>query len=778
MNRISWQRSLDRSETGSQNAHRRLARLAAVIVLLALVCSGATSAEADLYRRPATTCTVTSTADSGAGTLRQCLLDAVHGDTITFDPGVFPPASPATIAITSGQLPDLDDGNVTIDASNAGVILDGSGIGAASDLLLDDVSLTFDGGPNQLANGDFAGDILHWSYQNDPHGVTCSLNTGDYHTASGSLQVHVPAHTHTSTFYDTQARSVDLGGASYALDSTIWITATPGANATLTWWQKSLAGGNAFFLYKRGDGSWNNLAMVGSGPDGVWGEYTLNGQVPGDGVAVGIQFDAFDPQNSTRGLRITSDGNRIKGLQIVNFPGDGIEINGRANVIGGTAAAERNVVSDNGVDGIRVVGGAAHDNVVTGNLIGTDATGTAAQGNKGAGVSIHGGATTTRVSGNTISGNGYGLGIWDSHTLSNTVAGNRIGTDLTGMIAVPNGQGVQINGGTHHNVIGGAAPGEGNLISGNHGNGVGLWNGGTTGNVILGNAIGVDAAGGALPNDNAGIALWDGAAGNTVGPANVIAFNYQPGVAVNGGGTVANTLTQNRIFANSYQGINLYNGGNTELPAPVITAFDLAAGTVSGTACSNCIVEVFSDNAGQGRVYEGTTVADGAGIFAFAKGAALTGPRVTTTATDGAGNTSEFSVATAGVCTVVSTADSGAGTLRQCMMDAAPGDTITFDPGVFPPASPATIAITSGPLPDLDDGNVTVDASDAGVILDGNATPAGANGLNIASAGNAVRGLQIVHFPNYGLYLSGNAQSNVIGGDRAVGTGPDRKSVV
>ena len=44
---------------------------------------------------------VTSTADSGSGTLRQALLDAESGDTITFDPSVFPPNAPATIYLTS-----------------------------------------------------------------------------------------------------------------------------------------------------------------------------------------------------------------------------------------------------------------------------------------------------------------------------------------------------------------------------------------------------------------------------------------------------------------------------------------------------------------------------------------------------------------------------------------------------------------------------------------------------------------------------------------------------
>ena len=67
---------------------------------------------------------VTSPADSGLGTLRQAMLDAKPYDVIGFDPSVFPPGAPATIFITS-ELPQIRQGNLTIDASNAGVILDG-----------------------------------------------------------------------------------------------------------------------------------------------------------------------------------------------------------------------------------------------------------------------------------------------------------------------------------------------------------------------------------------------------------------------------------------------------------------------------------------------------------------------------------------------------------------------------------------------------------------------------------------------------------------------------
>ncbi|MFZ1462546.1 MAG: hypothetical protein WAV60_00700, partial [Anaerolineae bacterium] len=84
---------------------------------------------------------------------------------------------------------------------------------------------------------------------------------------------------------------------------------------------------------------------------------------------------------------------------------------------------------------------------------------------------------------------------------------------------------------------------------------------------------------------------------------------------------------------------------------------------------------------------------------------------------------------------VASRADSGAGTLRQALLTAQAGDTIRFDPGVFPPSNPMTITILSA-LPQITQGNLTVDGSHAGVILDGSYAPSGTSGLRITSDNN------------------------------------------
>lgn len=122
---------------------------------------------------------------------------------------------------------------------------------------------------------------------------------------------------------------------------------------------------------------------------------------------------------------------------------------------------------------------------------------------------------------------------------------------------------------------------------------------------------------------------------------------------------------------------------------------------------------------------------------------------------------------------VTSVADNGPGTLRQALEDAQPGYTITFDPAVFPPDAPETIAVTSG-LPGLDQGNLTIDASDAGVIMDGAQLPRDTwiPGLEIVSDGNTIRGMQVINFTGTGIVVALHGQNNVIGGNRNIGVGP------
>ncbi len=246
----------------------------------------------------------------------------------------------------------------------------------------------------------------------------------------------------------------------------------------------------------------------------------------------------------------------------------------------------------------------------------------------------------------------YGDGAANNH-----IVGNYLGTDPTGTQDRGKDWGIYIYLGAHDNTIGGAAPEDRNLISGNDQKGIGLISPGADSNRIIGNFIGTDAEGsGALRNTYDGVSIAFGAQRNVIGPGNVIAFNGGDRVRVNSSDSLSNTVTANGIYRNTGKGILLMGGGNANLAAPVVVA--VSATTVQGTACAGCRVEIFSDDEDEGRTFEGSTVADGGGNWSLQVSA--TGPNVTATATDAAGNTSEFSapVAITGTATATSTATS------------------------------------------------------------------------------------------------------------------------
>ena len=134
-------------------------------------------------------------------------------------------------------------------------------------------------------------------------------------------------------------------------------------------------------------------------------------------------------------------------------------------------------------------------NLVVGNIVGTDASGTTGRANGTAGIHIFGGAHTNIVGGttashrNVISGNGgYGIDIEGSGTDTNTVSANYIGTDLAGTADVGNDtDGVAIRGGAQANIVGGLTAGERNIIAGNDNDGIWITGVGTDDNLVQGN---------------------------------------------------------------------------------------------------------------------------------------------------------------------------------------------------------------------------------------------------------------------------------------------------
>ena len=176
-----------------------------------------------------------------------------------------------------------------------------------------------------------------------------------------------------------------------------------------------------------------------------------------------------------------------------------LKIDGPSTTIGGPSPGARNVISNNG-DGIWV-GSGGSDTVIQGNYIGTDITGSVAMGNGGPGVLISTANITVggpgEGEGNVISNNANG-GVLLTGSLATgaVVKGNLIGTDASGTAAMGNAfYGLIIYSGASNNTIGGTATGDGNVISGNNGQGLRIYDPSSTGNSVIGNLIGTQPDG-------------------------------------------------------------------------------------------------------------------------------------------------------------------------------------------------------------------------------------------------------------------------------------------
>ncbi|MGI9106493.1 MAG: Calx-beta domain-containing protein [Pyrinomonadaceae bacterium] len=257
-------------------------------------------------------------------------------------------------------------------------------------------------------------------------------------------------------------------------------------------------------------------------------------------------------------------GTNASGTAVLCNSGNGIYVRDSIeNLIGGTTPAARNIISGNRLPGVAVGGFASFRNSIVGNYIGTDVTGAFDLGNRSNGIIITDGTDnfiggTAAGARNVISGNDSpGVAIAFSDPEGVIVQGNYIGTNAAGSAAIPNQGGGIIVGGfsqrdnsavtAKDNLIGGTTPAARNIISGNvrvpgdtnldSGNGIEIINEGSENNLVLGNYIGLNAAGNAdLGNTGSGIFITR-APNNFIGSpiegaANYIAGNGRYGVGV------------------------------------------------------------------------------------------------------------------------------------------------------------------------------------------------------------------------------------------------------
>lgn len=280
-----------------------------------------------------------------------------------------------------------------------------------------------------------------------------------------------------------------------------------------------------------------------SGPTTIDG-YSQSGASPNttaapgpDNAVIKIQIAGNGP-DGFEGVVITSGGNTVKGLSLYNL---GREI------------------------WIYRTGAGAAGNIIQGNFVGTDATGTFVSptlGTIGHGMHIEQDSPNTLIGGtnpadrNVISGSARtGIGMWHGATDNTIIYGNIIGLSPHGDRDVPNRKhGVDMNFGVSGTIVGGTAPGQVNVISGNDDDGVEVSHTtGTANNTVTGNYIGTSLDGNSAPvytaNKNTGVYLEDGVTGNIV-QNNLIAHNAKGGVTIiNGpnGLPSGNIVRNNRI---------------------------------------------------------------------------------------------------------------------------------------------------------------------------------------------------------------------------------------
>ncbi|GAB5536212.1 MAG: hypothetical protein Rubg2KO_24610 [Rubricoccaceae bacterium] len=488
-----------------------------------------------------------------------------------------------------------------------------------------------------------------------------------------------------------------------------------------------------------------------------------------------IQGNFIGPDvTGTKALPATEDFHLEDGVKLFNNFGDAGD-----NLIGGTDhspwTCDRacNLISGNGNEAINIAG--PFRTVIQGNFIGTDITGTKALepptiygfGPGVDGFSIPGTIVggTEPGAGNLISGIETGIELTqisggrftNGQTAGVTIQGNRIGTDRTGTLDIGNTQGgiILYNGlrEVRDVIIGGTVEGAGNIIAYNNLGGVVLDGAQHVGNSILGNSIfgnrrGEDAFGNVYDTEGLGI-----------------------------------DLSLDGITANDP--LDADDGGNEQMNYPVLTPIVTTTsagsasvqGTYSGTPNETFRLEFFASSQchpsrfGEGERFMGhldvTTGGDGLATFSGSFTADVPGGWVvTSTATNSRGSTSEFSQCAEfpeNGLVVTTTDNEGEGSLRDAIL-VAKGmpdvQTITF---ALPGDGPHAIQIPDN-LPLINDPTHFDGLSQPGASCgpEGRSLRIGIDGMTTArngltfvrgSAGSSFVGLAIGRTTRNGTYI-------------------------
>lgn len=315
----------------------------------------------------------------------------------------------------------------------------------------------------------------------------------------------------------------------------------------------------------------------------IGGNQVIRGNLISGNGTYGVEIKSNGPvrprANKVRGNLIGTD---VSGGFVLQNDLGGILINSSdENVLGADAPGGGNVISGNGGFGIGIYYGIA--NLIFGNHIGTDVTATQfGIGNGDMGIDLRD-SNDTIIGGNSdqlrnvISNNG-GNGIQIFGGSGIRIQGNCIGTDVAGALLGGNiGSGI-FAANISECLFGGSGQGEGNVISGNQLGGIEINNDWKS--RIEGNRIGTDRNGTqGLSNWRAAISLMNGSetrigspehtAGRCDGGCNLISGAVQPGIAIESSqhcliqGNFIGTDITGSMAIGSVQGIRLNNGAES-----------------------------------------------------------------------------------------------------------------------------------------------------------------------------------------------------------------------
>jgi len=217
----------------------------------------------------------------------------------------------------------------------------------------------------------------------------------------------------------------------------------------------------------------------------------------------------------------------------------------------------------------------ASNNTIAACYFGTNTAGNAVGVPNENGISLANGAINNHILDNLISGN-TNAGIAALDAGGSIIRGNKIGTDITGLFAIPNMYGIGMEN-SANNIIGGTLPSHRNIISGNSFTGIGLNGLPSTNNTITGNFIGTDITGTQVLSNDHGIILSYAnnttIGGNEASKRNIISGNISAGIVMNGTGTRQNivkgnyigTDTSGLIPISNYAGIILKSKSNSNI---------------------------------------------------------------------------------------------------------------------------------------------------------------------------------------------------------------------